>query len=308
MDLCNLCPRSCNVDRETSRGVCRAPREISIAKIMLHKWEEPCISGNMGSGAIFFRGCPLGCVFCQNRDISRCEKSSGASDLRLSEDELACAMLELQSKGAHNINLVSPTQYTDVLIRVVKKAKEKGLRVPIVWNTGGYEKPEVIDSLKGTVDVFLTDVKYFSKELSQALSHAPDYFEYAVSSLLRMCEVAGKPRFDGDIMTGGVIVRHLILPSCRHDSVKILEALAKHSLTDRLLFSLMSQYTPDFYSGCADAALDRAMKRRVTTFEYNFVRDEAERLGFDGYGQDRKSASKSYTPDWSPEADNQTDN
>ncbi|MBQ5795650.1 MAG: radical SAM protein [Kiritimatiellae bacterium] len=298
MQLCTLCPRNCRTDRAEKRGVCGVPQDIYISKIMLHKWEEPCISGSRGSGAVFFCGCPLGCRFCQNGDISRLNNGAFAGQRKFSEAELVSAMLELQEKGAHNVNFVSPTQYTDTIIRVVAEAKARGLSLPIVWNTGGYEKAEVIRSLEGTVDVFLTDMKYYSSELSGNLSSAPDYYSFAFPSLLEMCRIAGKPEYSDGIMTRGVIVRHLVLPGSRHDSEEILRRLADAGLQSEIILSLMSQYTPDFFKGCSDEKLDRTMRRRVTTFEYNAVRDLAADLGFDGFGQERESAQKKYTPDW----------
>ena len=184
MQLCTLCPRNCRTDRNEKRGVCGVPRDIYISKIMLHKWEEPCISGSRGSGAVFFCGCPLGCRFCQNGDISRLNNGAFAGQRKFSEAELVSAMLELQEKGAHNVNFVSPTQYTDTIIRVVAEAKARGLSLPIVWNTGGYEKAEVIRALEGTVDVFLTDMKYYSSELSARYSSAPDYFMLPITTAL----------------------------------------------------------------------------------------------------------------------------
>jgi len=298
MHLCTLCPRSCRTDRNEKRGVCGVPRDIYISKIMLHKWEEPCISGSRGSGAVFFCGCPLGCRFCQNGEISHGSNGAFAGQRKFSEAELVSAMLELQEKGAHNVNFVSPTQYTDTIIRVVAEAKARGLSLPIVWNTGGYEKPETIRTLEGTVDVFLTDMKYYSSDLSGELSSAPDYFETALPALIEMCRIAGMPQYSDGLMTRGVIVRHLVLPGCRRDSEEVLKRLAEAGLTDKIVLSLMSQYTPDFFRGCPDEKLDRSMRRRVTTFEYNAVRDLAADLGFDGFGQERESAQKKYTPDW----------
>ena len=265
---------------------------------MLHHWEEPCISGERGSGAVFFCGCPLGCRFCQNAAISRISDGRFAGQRSFSEEELATSLLMLQEKGAHNVNFVSPTQYTDRIIRVLDEARKRGLTLPAVWNTGGYEKPETIRRLESVVDVFLTDMKYFSRDLSEKLSSAPDYFDFAMPSLLEMCRIAGKTEYRDGIMTRGVIVRHLVLPGCRRDSEDVLRRLAEAGLQDRITLSLMSQYTPDFFAGCSDEKLDRSLKRRLTTFEYNSVADLALRLGFSGFGQERDSAQKKYTPEW----------
>lgn len=298
MHLCTLCPRSCRIDRSEKRGVCGAPADIYISKVMLHTWEEPCISGNRGSGAVFFCGCPLGCRFCQNGEISHGSNGAFAGARHFTLEELTSTLLELQEKGAHNVNFVSPTQYTDVLVQVVAEARRRGLTLPVVWNTGGYEKPETIRTLEGTVDVFLTDMKYYSSDLSGELSSAPDYFETALPALIEMCRIAGMPQYSDGLMTRGVIVRHLVLPGCRRDSEEVLKRLAEAGLTDKIVLSLMSQYTPDFFRGCPDEKLDRSMRRRVTTFEYNSVRDLASDLGFNGFGQERESAQRKYTPEW----------
>ncbi len=271
-----------------------------LARVMLHMWEEPCISGTRGSGAVFFCGCPLGCSFCQNREISRRGKT-GFTDAarRFSVEELSKEFSALAEAGAHNINLVSPTQYTKQIKRAVAQARDRGLTLPVVWNTGGYEKPGTIAALDGTADIFLTDVKYYSSEISAALSGAGDYFEWALPALREMIKIAGEPEYDADgIMKRGVIVRHLVLPGCRHDSEKILETLAAEGLQKKIVLSLMSQYTPDFFAGCENEKLDRAMRRRVTSFEYDSVVDTATRLGFDGYIQERDSAQTKYTPKW----------
>ena len=247
---------------------------------------------------MFFCGCPLGCRFCQNGEISHGSNGAFAGARHFTLEELTFTLLELQEKGSHNVNFVSPTQYTDVLIQVIAEARRRGLALPVVWNTGGYEKPETIRTLEGTVDVFLTDMKYYSSELSGNLSSAPDYYSFAFPSLLEMCRIAGKPEYSDGIMTRGVIVRHLVLPGSRHDSEEILRRLADVGLQNEIILSLMSQYTPDFFKGCSDEKLDRTMRRRVTTFEYNAVRDLAAELGFDGFGQERESAQKKYTPEW----------
>lgn len=266
---------------------------------MLHKWEEPCICTGAGSGAVFFCGCPLGCVYCQNSAISR-KSANGAfeGEKSYSVTELAREFLHLQEKSACNIDLVSPTQYTPQIIEAVRLAKNMGLTLPIVWNTGGYETAENIRRLNGTVSVYLTDMKYRDSELSRALSNAPDYYDHAIASLLEMVRRVGKPVFEGDRLTKGVIVRHLVLPGCRHDSKAVLESLAKAGLADSIVLSLMSQYTPDFFSGCTDEKLSRSMRRRVTSFEYDSIATLADSLGFTGYGQERSSAETKYTPTW----------
>ena len=286
--ICTQCPRECGVDRSQGVGFCGACEELTVAKIMLHMWEEPCISGTRGSGAIFLSGCPLKCVYCQNRDISH----GGIGEVMTSK-ELAAKMLELQTQGAHNINLVSPTQYATALREAIDIARP-ALKIPIVYNTGGYESAREIAKLDGYVDIFLTDIKYFSPELSKKYSCAPDYYERAVSALSKMLEICPRCELDSDgIMRRGVILRHLVLPSHRADSIKILEDVAKKCDITKIKLSLMSQYTPDFYDGS-----ERALKRRITTFEYQSVVERAIALGYDGYIQDKESASKKYTPDF----------
>lgn len=300
MTGCTLCPRECGADRESGIGVCGCSSEMLISRIMLHKWEEPCISGRNGSGAVFFCGCPLGCVFCQNGGISRGNgDGSFAGQRSFSVSQLADEILNLQGCGAHNINFVSPTQYTGEIKESVRIARERGLTVPVVWNTGGYEKPETVSSLKDTVQIYLTDLKYYSPEVSETLSGAPDYFDAAFSSLLEMVEQAGEAQYDENgMMTRGVIVRHLVLPGLRRESELILRKMADAGLASLVVLSLMSQYTPDFFRGCGDERLDRSLRRRVTTFEYRFVEELASELGFTGFGQERSSAVKEYTPEW----------
>ena len=264
---------------------------------MLHRWEEPCISGtdeSRGSGAVFFTHCPLGCVYCQNRDISRRSCSGMVHTVR----ELAEIFLQLQRDGAYNINLVSPTQYTPQIIEAVRLAKADGLTLPVVWNTGGYELPETIESLRGTVDVFLTDFKYASPETAKLYSAAEDYPEIAAQSLARMHELTGACKFDdAGMMTRGLIVRHLILPGHRADSVAVLRKIAETVPVENIRLSLMAQYTPEFLPE-DPVEKYKKIRRRITSFEYSAVLDESERLGFDGYSQERTSATKKYTPDF----------
>ncbi len=297
---CTLCPRKCGVDRTSGAvGVCGASERMEVSKIMLHHWEEPCVSGNDphgGSGAVFFTHCPLGCIYCQNRDISgRC-----ATGKAYTETELAEAFLKLQQDGAHNINLVSPTHYTPQLIRTAETARQMGLTLPIVWNTGGYERPETIALLKGTGDIFLTDAKYFAPNIAAEFSHAPDYWKNCLPSLRAMLEIAGSPRYDEHgMMQNGVILRHLVLPGCRNDSVEILRRIADVIDPKNVVLSLMSQYTPEFFTLPENPSSNvKKLTRRITSFEYNSVAEEAMRLGFDGYVQERASATGKYTPEF----------
>ena len=286
MNKCTLCPRECKIDRSISNGFCGAGNKIIISKIMLHMWEEPSISGTNGSGAIFFGGCPLKCVYCQNKEISH-----GGIGKEYTASELADAMLDLQKRGAHNINLVTPTHFSEQIIEALSLIKNE-LKIPVVYNTSGYEKPEIIKKIADHVSVFLVDIKYFSPELSEKYSKCKDYYSYAKASFQRM--LLAKPRcvFDENgIMTEGVILRHLVLPSCRLDSIAILEDISKDFDVSSFKLSLMSQYTPDFYDGEI-----KELKRRVTSFEYNSVVSRAIELGYDGYIQEKSSASSFFTP------------
>lgn len=287
MTRCELCPRRCGVDRARTVGYCGEGADARVAKVMLHHFEEPCISGTRGSGAIFFSGCSMKCVFCQNRDISR----GGAGEVMTPED-LASEMTDLCKRGAHNINLVTPTHFTDKIIEALDLVKDR-LGVPVVWNTSGYELPETVRRLDGYVDVFLTDFKYSSRELSSKYSSAPDYAEYASSSLSEMVRITGRPVFKDGMMTRGVIVRHLVLPGAYRDSIAVLGKINDAVGTEDVVLSLMAQYTPEF-AGKGFPEL----QRRITTFEYNKALDEARRLGFDGFCQSISSATARYTPDF----------
>ncbi|MBQ4109018.1 MAG: radical SAM protein [Clostridia bacterium] len=285
---CTLCPRKCNIDRKISRGMCGAPDEIIISKVMLHKWEEPCISGKNGSGAIFFSGCPLKCVYCQNKKISHfCVGNS------VSTEELANIMLDLQSKGAHNINLVTPTHYVDKIADALSSIKGE-LKIPVVYNTSGYESVGSLSKVADHVSIFLTDIKYFSPEASQNYSRAGDYYSVAKEAFGAMLKIAGEPKYDENgMMRRGVILRHLVLPSLRRDSIAILEDVAKDFDVSSFVLSLMSQYTPEF---CDNEFPE--LKRRLTTFEYNSVLSRAKELGYTGYMQDFSSSTSAYTPDF----------
>lgn len=286
---CELCPRKCGVDRAEKLGFCGMGKEITAAKAMLHFWEEPCVSGERGSGAVFFSGCVMRCAFCQNFDIS----SENAGRV-ISEERLAEIFLELQNKGAQNINLVNPTHFVPQILRALEAAKRRGLTLPIVYNSGGYERVETLKTLEGAVDVYLPDVKYFGDELARTLSSAPGYFETAMSAVEEMLRQVGKPQFNerGEI-TRGVIVRHLVLPGHYKDSLEIIKRLGER-FGDEILFSLMSQYTP-FGQVKTDPALAK-MNRRVTTFEYRKALDAAIDAGLEGFMQEKSSAREEYTP------------
>ena len=290
---CTLCPRKCCVDRSLSHGFCKQSDEIKIARADLHHWEEPCISGTKGSGTVFFSGCTLKCCFCQNYEISQNNKG-----YNVSVNELADIFLELQSKGAHNINLVSPTPHIPKVIEALDLVKDK-LIVPVVYNCSGYENVETIKMLNSYVDVYLPDIKYFSDEYAFKYSACKNYFDTALSAIKEMVLQTGSPTFDDDgQIISGVIVRHLVLPSLRHDSIRIIEELSKVFKPGEILLSLMSQYVPmhnsfDF----------KELSRRISTFEYNSVLDFACSSGFDGFSQRRESATDEYIPEFSGERD-----
>lgn len=291
MAKCFLCPRECGIDRSVSRGYCGESDRITISRASLHMWEEPSISGTRGSGTIFFCGCNLGCVFCQNALISR----GGGVRREISESELCDIMLELEGEGAHNINLVTPTHFSDSVARSLEAVREK-LSIPIVYNTSAYESLSSLKRLEGLVDIYLPDFKYAQSELAAAYSNAPDYPETALLAISEMLRQTGKVRFGADgILMQGTIIRHLVLPACRHDSIAALDLLASEFDIKQMRLSLMSQYTPEFALGCEH----KNLHRRVTSFEYDSVLKHAISLGFEGYFQHPSSATSSYTPDFS---------
>ncbi len=283
---CTLCPRECKADRTKAVGFCGMGSEISAARAMVHTAEEPCISGTQGSGAIFFSGCVLRCVFCQNSTISH-----GRFGRVIGVDRLGEIMLSLQDSGVHNINLVSGTQFYPTITDAIENISDT-LKIPVIWNTGGYEKTETIDILARFCSVYLQDVKFCSKEVSMKYSSCGDYFYHAMKATERMLEHAGDIHFSSDgTIDKGVIVRHLVLPSCRRDSIELLRRLKESFGTNGYMLSLMSQYTPPTHD-CSYPELGR----RVTSFEYNSVCDVALELGFKGYFQERESAQSTYTP------------
>lgn len=238
---CRLCPRNCAVDREKISGFCGMPADMYIGRASLHMWEEPCISGMQGSGTIFFVGCSLKCVYCQNVDIS---DAKGVEFRKVSVQELADIMLLLQKNGAHNINLVTPTHYALSIREAILSAREKGLNIPIVYNTSGYEKIENLKLLEGLVDIYLTDFKYFDSELAKRYSLAGDYPGYVKSAVEEMVKQVGESVFDSKgMMQRGVIVRHLMLPGGFADSKKIIDYLYE-KYADTVYISVMNQYTP----------------------------------------------------------------
>ena len=286
-ELCNACPRRCNAVRP--HGFCRAPEKFLVSRAALHMYEEPPISGSRGSGTVFFGGCNLGCVYCQNKAISR-----GAKGELLDASELERLIFELEEQGAHNINLVTPSHYLFSLAPVLEKIKPK-LSIPIVCNCGGYEDISALRALCGLVDVYLPDLKYYSPEISARYSHAPDYFLVASAAIREMHRQQPELVYSDDgLLKKGLVVRHLVLPGCRKDSIKLLCELAELVPKESMLLSLMSQYTPEF----CDEEKYPELSRKITSFEYDSVAKHAISLGFDGFFQSRDSASSAYTPDF----------
>lgn len=289
LEQCRLCPRECGAARQSGqRGLCGAGKSLRVARAALHFWEEPCISGQTGSGTVFFSGCPLGCRFCQNHDISaRCFGKD------ISVQRLAEIFLELQQQGANNVNLVSPTQYVPQMIEALDLAKPE-LKIPVVYNTGGYERVETLRMLEGYVDIWLPDAKYADPKRAGDYSNAANYPEVAFAAIAEMLRQAGDPVFDQNgMMRRGVIVRHLVMPGGMQDSFRVLEELTKLRQKQHFLLSLMSQYTP--YR--RDETYPE-LNRRVSSYEYRRVCEYSQELGFEGFQQERSSAKEEYTPDF----------
>lgn len=288
---CTLCPRKCGADRDKTTGFCGMSSVIRAARASLHHWEEPCISGTSGSGAVFFSGCVMRCVFCQNYDISALRGGADITEQRLSE-----IFLELQSQGALNINLVNPTHYVPQIISALELARERGLNIPTVYNSGGYERVETLKMLEGYIDIYLPDIKYCDDEAAVRLSSAPHYFETAMAAVEEMVRQTGAPQLDENgIMHRGTVVRHLVLPNMYKDSVEIITRVGER-FGGKILFSLMSQYTPFGKVKTDDEFLK--MRRRITTFEYRKALDAVIAAGLDGYMQEKSSAREEYTPEF----------
>lgn len=290
MERCNLCPRNCNADRKNGQvGVCGVAGEgILGARAALHMWEEPCISGERGSGTVFFSGCPLRCVYCQNHQIANAEVGKEISVMRLAE-----IFLELQEeKHAENINLVTPTHYTLEIVEAIQQAKRQGLTIPIVYNCSGYEKVETLKKLDGIVDIYLTDFKYVDNRLAARYSKAPDYPEIAKAALAEMVRQVGEPEFDQrDMMTKGVIVRHLLLPNALENGKQVVRYVYE-TYGDQVFLSLMNQYTP-----LSQVEEYPEIYRKVTEEEYDELVDYAIEIGVEqGFIQEGETAEESFIP------------
>ncbi len=280
---CELCPRRCGVNRtEGEKGFCGSPATAMVAKAMIHKWEEPALAGNGGSGAIFFGGCTLGCKYCQNMAISG--KPVG---IPMDSRQLRILMEQLIEKGAENIDLVTPTHYLPTIL----PALEEKLSVPVVYNCGGYERVETLRQLDGKIDIYLPDLKYADNRLAAGLSGASEYFQIATAAIREMVRQTGPVQWDGEKVTKGVIVRHLILPGCVENSLKVLDWLGENFAPGEILVSLMRQYTP---MGGLSAPFDR----RVTDEEYDAVLSWMFLNDLEGFTQDAEAADQNYIPDF----------
>ncbi len=286
-----MCPRACGADRESGqKGLCHADDKLKVARAALHFWEEPCLSGERGSGAVFFSGCPLGCVYCQNRAISK-----GESGAVITVERLAEIFLELQQQEAQNINLVTAGHYLPEVIEALRLSKSQGLILPIVWNSGGYETVESLRLLEGLVDIYLPDLKYLDPETAKAYSRAEDYPETAKTAIKEMVRQKPKPEFDDKgMMTSGVIVRHLVLPGHVHGAFDVLSYLHQ-TYGDQIYISILNQYTPSL----EEEGTDPLLARKVTKREYERVLSYAGQIGIkQGFYQEGDTAEESFIPEF----------
>lgn len=281
---CNICPRNCNVNREDKKGFCNS-KKLKINKVMVHFWEEPCVSGTNGSGAIFFSGCNLKCIYCQNYLISNLN-----SGIEISVENLVEIIKKLEKLGVHNINFVTPTHFTNLIIQALSIYKPS---IPIVWNTSGYEKVETIEKLKDFVDIFLFDLKYYDEKISEEYSRAKDYFAFASKSLIKAKEIVGADKLENGLMKKGIIIRHLVLPKNSSDSIKIIDFI-NEKLGNNVYFSLLNQYTP-YYK----AKEHPVLKNKVSKIEYKRVVKHLINLNFENaFVQEETSSSECYIPNF----------
>lgn len=291
MGGCTLCPRRCGADRENGKkGYCGESSTIRVARTSLHQWEEPCITGQYGSGTVFFSGCGLKCIFCQNHNIA--DSSVG---IEFTREELVEAFLRLQEKRASNINLVTAGHFAEQLVPVIHRAKEKGLTIPIVYNSSGYETVESLRKLEGLVDIYLPDCKFFDPQVAGKYAKAPDYFDVAKAAIAEMVRQTGETAFDEETgnMVKGVIVRHLILPGHTKDSIKIIEYLNK-TYGDKIYISILNQYTP-----MRKTEEHPNLNRKITKREYEKVLSYAMDIGVENaFIQEGETADQSFIPEF----------
>ena len=281
--ICNLCPRKCNVNRDLKSGFCGVSNTLKVARAQLHFWEEPIISGTNGSGTIFFSGCNLKCVYCQNYNISKENFGKDITTQRLAE-----IFKELENAGAHNINLVTPSHYVKQIVEALNIYKPK---IPVVYNTSGYDSVEELKMLEGYVDVYLTDLKYYSSELSQKYSSAKNYFEVCSLAIKEMIRQQPKNVMENGLIKKGVIIRHMVLPNCINDSFKVLEWI-KNNLGEDVIVSVMGQYTPYF-----NASKFPEINRKLKPVEYKLVINHFNKLGLkNGFMQSLDSADENFIP------------
>lgn len=284
---CNLCNRKCNIDRDKQVGFCNANNKIKIAKYMLYYYEEPCISGKNGSGAVFFSNCNMKCVYCQNHEISLEEYGK-----EISINDLANIFLKLQKEGAHNINLITPGHFAHLIKKSIMIAKKNGLKIPIVYNTNSYETVETIKSLKGLIDIYLPDFKYYDNNLAIKYSKAPNYCETAKKSINEMYKQVGKPVFKNGIMQKGVLVRHLMLPTLSNDTKSIIDYLYK-TYKNNIYISIMNQYTKVKHFD------DEILNKTITKQEYEDIINYAYDLGIRNcFVQEEETCKESFIPNF----------
>lgn len=291
LEKCKICPRECKINRiEGKNGSCKASDKVEISLVSLHMFEEPCISGKNGSGTIFFSHCNLHCIFCQNYEISQ-EINKGKE---VTIEELANIMINQQEKGAHNINLVTPTMYAMHIKEAIKLAKDKGLNIPIIYNSNGYEKKETLKELDGYIDVYLPDLKYYSDEIAIKYSKAPNYFEIASIAILEMIRQVGAPKFDKNgMIQKGVMIRHLVLPNHMQNTKNILKWI-KENVDEDIYINVMAQYFPTY-----KAKEDNLINRKLTKREYKQIEEYFYFLNFkNGYIQELGEHEEEYVPKW----------
>ena len=286
---CMLCPRRCGANRTKGQtGYCGADDQMRLGRAYLHQWEEPCLSGTRGAGTVFFCHCSLRCVFCQNAVISGSDAAQ--SGILVSVSELADTFLSLQEQGAHNIDLVTPTHYAPSIADAIALARTRGLTIPTVWNSSGYESVETLHCLDGLIDIYLPDFKYYSTYYAERYSAAPDYFDIACEAIDEMVRQTGLPQYNADgIMTRGTLIRHLILPGLTGESIALLDWI-HDSLPAGVPVSLMRQYIP-----CNNVAI-KGLDRPITPREYRRVRDHMLALGLPGFVQEKAAASAEFVP------------
>ena len=290
LDACTICPHRCNINRNSGQvGRCKATNKVKIALYSTHDFEEPCISGENGSGTVFFSNCNLNCIYCQNYKISQLGKGE-----EITIEKLAQIFLSQQQKNVENINLVTPTSYVAQIIEAIKIAKKNGLKIPIVYNTNSYETVETIELLKGYIDVYLPDLKYFENDLGKKYSNINNYFEVATKAIEEMVKQVGKPKLnERGILEKGVIIRHLVLPNNIENSKKVLKWI-KDNLADKVYVSIMAQYFPTY-----KAKENEELNRKLTEEEWSEIEEYIEKIGIEnGYIQELGDHEEEYVPDF----------